>query len=46
MGEDISIYDQMARTKNSSAFTRQILSERECKIAHYHEQMNRKSRSA
>lgn len=46
VGEDISIYDQMARTKNSSAFTRQILSERECKIAHYHEQMNRKSRSA
>ena len=43
VGEDIAIYDQMARTKKSSAFTHQILSERECKIAHYHEQMNRKS---
>lgn len=44
VGEDISIYEQMARTKNSSAWTRQILSEREFKIAHYHEAMDRKSR--
>lgn len=42
--EDIGIYEQMARTKNSSAFTTQILSSRECKIAHYHQQMDRKSR--
>ncbi len=41
VGEDISIYDQLARTKNSSAYTHNILSERECKIAHYHEQMAR-----
>ena len=44
VGQDIDIYQQMARTKNSSAFTRQILSERECKIAHYHENMDRKIR--
>lgn len=44
VGQDISIYEQMARTKNSSAFTTQILSERECKIAHYHENMDRKIR--
>ncbi len=43
VGEDISIYEQMARTKRSSAFTRQILSMREFKIADYHEQMDRKS---
>lgn len=44
VGEDISIYDQLARTKQSSGYTRHILSERECKIAHYHEQMDRKIR--
>lgn len=43
VAEDISIYEQMARTKRSSAFTRQILSAREFKIAHYHDQMDRKS---
>jgi phenylpropionate dioxygenase-like ring-hydroxylating dioxygenase large terminal subunit len=42
VGEDIAIYDQLARTKKSSAYQRHILSERECKIAHYHQQMNRK----
>ncbi len=40
VGEDIEIYDQLARTKRSSGYTRHILSERECKIAHYHEQMD------
>jgi phenylpropionate dioxygenase-like ring-hydroxylating dioxygenase large terminal subunit len=45
VGEDIAIYQQMARTKRSSAFRTQILSERECKIAHYHENMDRKIRS-
>jgi len=44
VGEDIAIYQQMARTKRSSAFRTQILSERECKIAHYHENMDRKIR--
>jgi phenylpropionate dioxygenase-like ring-hydroxylating dioxygenase large terminal subunit len=44
VGEDIGIYEQMARTKRSTGFTTQILSARECKIAHYHEQMDRKSR--
>ena len=41
VGEDISIYDQLARTKRSSGYTSHILSARECKIAHYHETMDR-----
>ena len=44
VGEDISIYTQMARSKKSSAFSRQILSEREFKIALYHQNMDRKIR--
>jgi len=44
VGEDISIYDQVARTKRSHGYTKHILSYRECKIAHYHEQMDRKIR--
>ena len=39
VGEDIEIYDHLARTKRSSAYRQNILSERECKIAHYHETM-------
>lgn len=39
VGEDISIYDQLARTKRSAAYTHNILSERECKLAHYHDTM-------
>jgi phenylpropionate dioxygenase-like ring-hydroxylating dioxygenase large terminal subunit len=42
VGEDIEIYDQLARTKRSSGYTRHILNDRECKLAHYHENMNRK----
>jgi phenylpropionate dioxygenase-like ring-hydroxylating dioxygenase large terminal subunit len=45
VGEDIAIYDQLERTKRSSGYTRHILNERECKIAHYHENMDRKIRS-
>lgn len=45
VGEDISIYDQLARTKRSHGYTEHILSSRECKLAHYHEQMDRKIRS-
>jgi phenylpropionate dioxygenase-like ring-hydroxylating dioxygenase large terminal subunit len=41
VGEDIGIYDQLARTKRSSAYRQNILSERECKLAHYHETMAR-----
>ena len=41
VGEDIDIYDQLARTKRSSAYRENILNERECKIAHYHETMAR-----
>ena len=44
VGEDISIYDQLARTKRSHGYTKHILSERECKIAHYHEQMDKRIR--
>ena len=39
VGEDIDIYQQLARTKRSSAYIRNILSSREFKIAHYHEKM-------
>lgn len=41
VGEDIDIYQQLKRTKRSSAYRRNILSERECKIAHYHDVMAR-----
>jgi len=44
VAEDIAIYDQLARTKRSHGYTRNVLSERECKIAHYHENMDRKIR--
>ncbi len=44
VAEDIAIYTQLARTKKSSGYTKHILSERECKIAHYHENMDRKIR--
>ncbi len=39
VAEDIAIYDQLARTKRSSAYRANILNEREFKIAHYHETM-------
>ena len=40
VGEDIDIYQQLARTKRSSAYTRaHPRSSRECKIGHYHETM-------
>lgn len=46
VGEDIEIYQQLERTKRSSGYTRHVLSERECKIAHYHENMDRKIQQA
>ena len=39
VGEDISIYEQLARTKRSSAYRENILNARECKIGHYHDTM-------
>ena len=39
VGEDISIYTQLARTKRASGYQKHILSSREFKIAHYHEKM-------
>lgn len=39
VGEDIDIYQQLKRTKRSSAYTHNILNERECKIGHYHDTM-------
>lgn len=41
VGEDISIYDQLKRTKRSSGYTQHIHSARECKISHYHDTMDR-----
>jgi choline monooxygenase len=46
VGEDIEIYDQLARTKRSSGYTKPHPQRRECKIAHYHENMDRKIRGA
>lgn len=46
VAEDIAIYDQLARTKTSSGYTHNILSERECKIHRYHETMALKIRGA
>lgn len=40
VAEDISVYEQLARTKRSSGYTQHILSERG-KLAHYHETMGR-----
>lgn len=42
VAEDIEIYEQLERTKRSSAYTQHVLQGRECKIAHYHENMDRK----
>jgi phenylpropionate dioxygenase-like ring-hydroxylating dioxygenase large terminal subunit len=42
VGEDIDIYGQLARTKRSSGYRQHVLSERECKLAHYHDTMDRK----
>ena len=39
VGEDVAIYDQIARTKESSAYTKNVLSKREFKIAKYHRDM-------
>jgi hypothetical protein len=44
VGEDIAIYEQLKRTKNSSGYKEHILSERECKIHRYHETMALKIR--
>lgn len=44
VSEDIMIYEQLARTKRSHGYTEHILSERECKIAHYHQQMDERIR--
>ena len=45
VGEDVDIYNQLERTKRSSAYTRNLLSSREFKIAHYHELMAHMIRS-
>ena len=37
VGEDISIYEQLKRTKQSSGYKEHILSDHECKIHRYHE---------
>ena len=42
VGEDISIYEQLERTKRSSAYTQHVLNDRECKFADYHENMDTK----
>ena len=40
VGEDIDIYQQLARTKRSSGYRQNVLSERECKIGKYHDTMD------
>ncbi len=44
VGEDIAIYEQLERTKNSSFYKKHILSDHECKIHRYHETMALKIR--
>lgn len=39
VGEDIAIYEQLKRTKRSSGYTQHILSDREFKLARYHQIM-------
>lgn len=41
VGEDVAAYEQLARTRQSSAHTRHILSVREWRIARYHQTMER-----
>ena len=41
VAEDIDIYQQLKRTKRSSAYRQNILNAREFKIAHYHENIAR-----
>lgn len=40
VAEDIAIYQQLKRTQRSMGYQRNTLSERECKIAHYHQVMD------
>ncbi len=40
VSQDIGIYHELAATKRSSGYTRNIFSERECKLTHYHEVMD------
>ena len=44
VGEDIGIYEQLERTKRSSGYRHHVLNDRECKIADYHDRMDRKIR--
>ncbi|MEY2627248.1 MAG: hypothetical protein RJB08_1007 [Actinomycetota bacterium] len=44
VGEDIAIYQQLERTKNSSFYKEHILSDHECKIHRYHETVSLKIR--
>ncbi len=37
VAEDVEIWDEVAATARSSAYTRNILNNRECKITHFHE---------
>jgi hypothetical protein len=39
VGEDISIYEQLKRTKRSSGYTEHRLNSREFKLHHYHHTM-------
>ena len=41
VSEDIMIYQQLARTQRSMGYSKNILSERECKIGKYHQNMER-----
>jgi phenylpropionate dioxygenase-like ring-hydroxylating dioxygenase large terminal subunit len=46
VGQDIAIYEQLARTKQSMGYVRNTLSDRECKISKYHDTMDRLIRDA
>jgi phenylpropionate dioxygenase-like ring-hydroxylating dioxygenase large terminal subunit len=40
VGQDIGIYEQLKRTKRSSAYIENVLGNRECKIVNYHKIMD------
>lgn len=40
VGQDLFVFSQLAKTRHSAGYTRQVLSTRECKIAAYHRHMD------
>lgn len=41
VAEDVEIFEEVAATRHSSGYTRNVLNNRECKITHFHEVVQR-----